>query len=89
LRVLLLPLISSAREPSRRLIVTKRNSSKIRTDPLLRLLNIGEVADVLSVSIKTVRHRIEAGELPVIRDGRVIRVHPNDLDRYVASRRSL
>jgi excisionase family DNA binding protein len=89
LRVLLLPLISSAREPSRRLIVTKRNSSKIRTDPLLRLLNIGEVADVLSVSIKTVRRRIEAGELPVIRDGRVIRVHPNDLDRYVASRRSL
>jgi excisionase family DNA binding protein len=69
--------------------VTKRNSSKIGTDPLLRLLNIGEVADVLSVSIKTVRRRIEAGELPVIRDGRVIRVHPNDLDRYVASRRSL
>jgi excisionase family DNA binding protein len=69
--------------------VTKRNSSKIRTDPLLRLLNIGEVADVLSVSIKTVRRRIEAGELPVIRDGRVIRVHPNDLGRYVASRRSL
>jgi excisionase family DNA binding protein len=43
----------------------------------------------LGVSIKTVRRRIEAGELPVIRDGRVIRVHPNDLDRYVASRRSL
>jgi excisionase family DNA binding protein len=89
LPVLLPPLISSAREPSRRLIVTKRNSSKIRTDPLLRLLNIGEVADVLGVSIKTVRRRIEAGELPVIRDGRVVRVHPNDLDRYVASRRSL
>lgn len=67
----------------------KRNSSKMGTDPLLRLLNINEVAVFLGVSIKTVRRRIEAGELPVIRDGRVIRIHPNDLDRYVASRRSL
>lgn len=69
--------------------MTKRNSAKIGTNPLLRLLNIDEVAEFLGVSIKTVRRRIEAGELPVIRDGRVIRVHPNDLNRYVASRRSL
>jgi excisionase family DNA binding protein len=71
------------------LIVTKRNSSKIRTDPLPRLLTVEEVAEFLCVSIKTVRRRIEAGELPVIRDGRLVRVHPNDLDRYVAVRRSL
>jgi excisionase family DNA binding protein len=69
--------------------VTKRNSPKMKTDPLPRLMRLDEVADVLDVSVKTVRRRIEAGELPVIRDGGVVRVHPNDLSRYVSARRSL
>ncbi|MDU8912959.1 hypothetical protein [Aestuariicoccus sp. MJ-SS9] len=29
------------------------------------------------------------GELPVIRDGRMIRVHPMDLDRYIKQRRGM
>ena len=70
-------------------IMTKPNRQHIKTDPLPRLMRLNEVADVLGVCLKTVRRRIEAGELPVVRDGRVLRVHPNDLDRYVAARRSL
>lgn len=56
---------------------------------LPRLLTIDAAAAVLGCSLKTLRRRIEAGDLPVIRDGRLVRVHPQDLARYVAARRSL
>jgi excisionase family DNA binding protein len=56
---------------------------------LSRLLTLREVSAILGVSLKTLQRRIAAGELPVIRDGRVVRVHPQDLARFVASRRVL
>ncbi len=56
---------------------------------LPRLLTLQDSADILQVSIKTLRRRIDAGELPVIRDGRILRVHPSDLARYISARRSL
>lgn len=55
---------------------------------LARLLTLPEAAAILSLSLKTLRRRIAAGALPVIRDGRALRVHPRDLERYVAARRS-
>lgn len=58
-------------------------------DPPPRLLTLPEVCDALGCSPKTLQRRIRAGELPVIRDGRLVRVHPADLARYVAARRSL
>lgn len=57
--------------------------------PLPRLLSLAAVSEVLGCSTKTLRRRIAAGDLPVIRDGRLVRVHPADLARYVAARRSL
>jgi excisionase family DNA binding protein len=51
---------------------------------LLRLLTIHTAAAVLGCSLKTLRRRIEAGDLPVIRDGRLVRVHPQDLARVVS-----
>jgi excisionase family DNA binding protein len=56
---------------------------------LARLLKLPEVAEILSLSLKTLRRRIDAGALTVIRDGRILRVHPNDVERYIASRRGL
>ena len=56
---------------------------------LPRLLSLEDTAEVLGCSQKTLQRRIKAGELPVIRDGRLVRVHPQDLARYVAVRRSL
>jgi excisionase family DNA binding protein len=53
----------------------------------LRLLSIKDTCAVLSCSEKTLRRRIDAGELAVIRDGRLIRVHPDDLKRYIQQRR--
>jgi excisionase family DNA binding protein len=52
-----------------------------------RLLSLPEVADRLGYSIKTLRRRIAAGELAVIRDGRLIRVRPENLERYIQQRR--
>ena len=54
---------------------------------LPRLLKLPEVCAVLGISMKTVQRRIEAGELVVVRDGRIVRVTPGDLARYIAARR--
>ena len=56
---------------------------------LPRLLTLQDTADILNSSMKTLRRRIEDGQLPVIRDGRIVRVHPADLERYISARRSL
>jgi excisionase family DNA binding protein len=59
-----------------------------RTDWPELLLTKKATAFILGMSEKSLDRRIRAGELPVIRDGRIIRVHPDDLERYIASRRS-
>ncbi len=64
---------------------------KKKTDDaaLPRLLMLQDAADILNTSMKTLRRRIDAGQLPVIRDRRIVRVHPADLERYISARRSL
>ena len=56
---------------------------------LPQLLTLQEVTGILNTSMKTLRRRIDEGQLPVIRDGRILRVHPADLERYISARRSL
>lgn len=51
------------------------------------LLTIDEAAEILHSSPKTVRRRIKSSELPVIRDGPLIRIRPDDLRSYIAKRR--
>jgi excisionase family DNA binding protein len=51
-----------------------------------RLLTLEEAAERLGCSVKTVRRRVAAGELPTFRSGRLIRVRDEDLRRYVAQR---
>ena len=55
---------------------------------LLRLLTLPEAANTLNISMKTLRRRIDEDQLPVIRDVGVVRVHPRDLENYIASRRT-
>lgn len=57
--------------------------------PLPQLLSLADTAQLLGCSLKMLRRRIAAKELPVIRDGRLVRVHPDDLTRFIAARRSL
>ena len=41
-----------------------------------RLLTVSEYAELRSCSEKTVRRRISEGKLPIIRTGRLVRIHP-------------
>ena len=53
-----------------------------------RLLTVSEAAEILNTSVKTVYRRLRTGELPAYRDGGILRIHPDDLARYIAERRS-
>ena len=59
-----------------------------KTDLPKRLLTVEETAEVMNNSVKTVYRRIRTGELPAYRDGGILRIHPDDLARYIAARRS-
>ena len=50
------------------------------------LMTVKDVAAAMKASEKTVRRRIAAGELPVIRDGRLIRIRPTDYRNYLISK---
>ncbi len=50
------------------------------------LMTVKDVAADMNASEKTVRRRIAAGELPVIRDGRLVRIRPKDYGRYLESK---
>ncbi len=53
------------------------------------LMTVKEVATGMKASEKTIRRRIAAGELPVIRDGRMIRIRPKDYRSYLVSKLSM
>ena len=59
----------------------------IPTLPTPALLDAAAVAARLDVSLRTVRRLIAAGELPVHRIGRAVRVSEDDLARFLAARR--
>ena len=54
---------------------------------LPRFLSINHVAERLGLSTKTIRRWIGAGELPVHRLGRQLRVSENDLDLFLHQNR--
>ncbi len=56
-----------------------RNAPAVR-----RLVSLTEVAEILAVSVKTVRRYIAAGELDAVRLGRrTIRVRVESIDRMI------
>ena len=50
-----------------------------------RLLTLEEAAEQLACSTRTLRRRIDAGSLPAFRDGGLVRVRLDDLERYIAA----
>jgi len=62
-------------------------TAKAATDPR-PLLTVTEASVRLAVSLRTTRALIAEGRLPVIRISRgCVRVHPADLDRFIAEAR--
>jgi excisionase family DNA binding protein len=49
----------------------------------MRLLTLPEAAAELSCSLATVKRRVATGTLPVVRDGRLVRMRATDLERYL------
>ena len=52
------------------------DAGHIQTMPVLQLMTAAEVADVLRISVRTVRRMIASGQLPAIAIGRSIRIDP-------------
>ena len=52
-----------------------------------RFLSVGDVAETLQVSEKTVRRWIDLGELVAHRFGRQLRIAPEDFEVFVKLRR--
>ena len=51
-------------------------------DELERALTVKEVAHLENTCERTILRRIQAGELPAMRDGRVYKIFPRDLRAY-------
>ena len=64
------------------------HAGRERASTLPRLLSIETVAATVDVSPKTVRRWISAGELPVHRLGRQLRISEADLAVFIARSRS-
>jgi len=62
-------------------------SKILEKQSMVPLLRLAEVSAILGCSVKTITRRISSGDLPVFRDGRMVRVHPGDLARYIKLRR--
>ncbi len=54
---------------------------------LVQLLTVAKTAENLNVSEKSVYRLIEARKLRVIRCGRALRIHPDDLRDYIDASR--
>ncbi len=54
---------------------------------LVQLLTVAKTADNLDVSEKSVYRLIQARKLRVIRCGRALRIHPDDLRDYIDANR--
>jgi excisionase family DNA binding protein len=59
-----------------------------RASPALRFLTIGDVADCLNVTTRTVRRWIDSGLLRVHRIGRTVRISEADLAAFLATHRA-
>jgi excisionase family DNA binding protein len=55
-----------------------------RCSPPPRLLTVPDVADQVQVSPRTVWRWIADGSLPCVRIGRMVRVDPDALERFLA-----
>ena len=57
-------------------------------DGIIRLLTVAQAAEALALSERSIRSLIAAGSLPIVRVGaRGVRVHPEDLRRFIEERR--
>lgn len=62
---------------------TPNAQPRLSTPPSRRLVTLGEAAELLGLSVASVRRLIWAGKLPVVRLTRRIQIDLRDLDRLI------
>jgi excisionase family DNA binding protein len=55
--------------------------------PAGNLLTRSQVAEILQVTLETVRRWTDDGQLPVIRFGRLVRYDPRDVEAFIRARK--
>jgi excisionase family DNA binding protein len=70
-------------------VARRARGSALGTRPVTKLRKIGETADILSVSERTVRRLIDIGALPVHRLGRSVRISDTNIALFLAASRSV
>ena len=55
--------------------------------PPTSLLTTEVAAELLCVSVRTVKNLLSDGRIPYVKIGRATRIHPQDLDDYIARNR--
>jgi excisionase family DNA binding protein len=65
-----------SRDPIRRVSVAAMARKRDDSDDGRRLLTVDQLADRWQVSPRTIRRMIKNGQIPVIRIGRSVRIHP-------------
>ncbi len=63
------------------------NELVINPQEKVPLLKANEVAEILNISRSLVYQLIHTGEIPHIRINQAVRVHQDDLNRYIESNR--
>jgi excisionase family DNA binding protein len=58
-----------------------------RREPLLRLFKLGDVAEALSTSERTLRRKIASGEIQALRFGGQWRITQDEFDRLTQEQR--
>ena len=76
-----------SREPGTRASMPSRTDRRGRACEAIKFFTIDEVAEMLSVSTRTVRRWIDRGELVAHRFGAAVRISEADLRAFLALRR--
>lgn len=63
--------------------MTNNDHRLSNTNEAFRLLNAGEVASILNISLGFAYQLMKRGDVPTIHLGRAVRVRPVDLELYI------
>lgn len=65
----------------------KKKASDTATEYPVKLLNTEQAADRLAMGLRTLQERVAAREIGVIKIGKSVRFHPDDLNEFIERNR--
>jgi excisionase family DNA binding protein len=68
--------------------IAARVAARLKQSAEPRLLSVNEAATYIGRSPKALRHLIESGAIPVVREGRRVYLDRRDTDRWIEMRKT-